>query len=146
MGCCGHSFGSPEEIRRAIEKNTLEFKEIDPQNDEELIKFRDRAKAMDLRSGVCRNLIEQEGQFFCPLHPSRNSGRELRENHCDIFHLCKTAKDFADWREEKQEDFLKFIRRRHLNNLEYSLMMDRGELLEKFKSLQEVETKQNFKD
>ena len=146
MGCCGHSFGSKEEIRRAIEKNTLEFLEMNPQNDLELIKFRDRALAMDLRSGVCRNLIEKDDQFFCPLHPNQNSGRELRENHCDIFHLCKTAKDFAEWDGEKQEDFLKFIRRRHLDNLSYSLMMDRGELLEKFKSLQEVETETDFKD
>ena len=140
MGCCGHSFGSKQEVKEAIRKNTAEFLLIEPQNDADLIRFRDRALAMDLRAGVCRNLIEKEGQFFCPLHPRQNSGRELREGHCDITHLCKTAKEFAGWDNEMQKDFLDFIRRRHLDNLDYSLKIDRGELLEKFKSLQKVKT------
>ncbi len=146
MGCCGHSFESKEKVQEAIHKNTVEFLELNPQNDSEMVRFRDRAMAMDLRSGVCRNLIENEGQFYCPLHPTRNSGRELRDGHCDINHLCKTAKDFASWEKEKQEDFLNFIRRRHLDNLDYSMKIDRGELLEKFKSLQEIDTKPNFED
>ncbi len=144
MGCCGHSFGTKEEVKEAIRKNTAEFLEMNPQNDVELIKFRDRAYKTDLRAGVCRNLIEKEYHFLCPLHPAQNSGRELRENHCDVNHLCKTAKDFAKWSKEKQKDFLNFIRRRHLDNLDYSLKMDQGELLEKFKSLQEVKAEHDF--
>ncbi len=135
MGCCGHSFISKEKIKEAIKKNTLEFRELNPQTESQLMRFRDRATPMDLRDGVCRNLIEKEGKVFCPLHPKQNNGRELREGHCDINHLCRTAKEFAGWDKQKQEIFLKFIKDKKIGNLEYSMGIEKGKFLEEFKSL-----------
>ena len=48
---------------------------------------------MDLRNGVCRNLIEGNGMLFCPLHPKR-VGKDLRTGHCDINYFCRTAKEY----------------------------------------------------
>ena len=136
MGCCGHDFTSKEKIREAIQKNSLEFSKINPSNEKELLKFRDRAYRMNLRNGVCRNLIQKENQLFCPLHPAQNQGKELRENHCDINHLCQTSKEFKDWEEEKQKQFLEFVKKKKLDNLDYSLQMDNGILLKEFKSFE----------
>jgi len=141
MGCCGHDFGSKEEIKEAIRKNTLEFVELNPQNDNELIKFMNRAHPMDLRFGVCRNLIEKEGQLLCPLHPEQRKGRDLRRGHCEVNHLCQTAKEFAKWDKDTQKEFLNFLCKKQLDNLDYSMGMDNDGLLKEFKSLQKKETK-----
>ncbi|MDP3990430.1 MAG: hypothetical protein Q8Q01_04465 [archaeon] len=128
MGCCGHDFISKEKIKEAIVLNTKEYSQITS-----LDTFRDRAYPSDLRSGVCRNLIEEKGCFFCPLHPARNSGKDLREGHCNVNYLCKTAKEFADWNEETKNKFMEFIRSKGLDNISYSIIMDNGELLKEFK-------------
>tara|TARA_Y100000031_G_scaffold128290_1_gene146536 strand:- start:93 stop:518 length:426 start_codon:yes stop_codon:yes gene_type:complete len=125
MGCCGHDFKSKAKIKEAIKRNTKEFSFF-----ENLQEFRDRAEARDLRFGVCRNLIEKD-KLLCPLHPSLNS-IDLREGHCDVNHLCNTAREFAEWSSSKQEKFLSFIKSKELDNIEYSLMMDNGKLLEEF--------------
>ncbi|MBR9683853.1 hypothetical protein GOV03_04920 [Candidatus Woesearchaeota archaeon] len=132
MGCCGHSFVSKKKIEEAIKKNTLEFMGVDLRSEEELIEFRDRALPRDLRDGVCRNLIEKEGKIFCPLHPEQNDGRELRTGHCDINYLCRTAREFLSWSEEKQERFLKFIDSKKLDNIEYSMKMNDNSLFMEF--------------
>jgi len=128
MGCCGHSFISKEKIKEAITLNTTEFSRTPS-----LDTFRDRAYPSDLRLGVCRNLIEEKGCFFCPLHPARNDGKDLREGHCNVNYLCKTAKEFADWSEETKSKFIKFIEKKELDNISYSIVMDNGELLKEFK-------------
>jgi len=127
MGCCGHGFISKEKIKEAVKRNTIEFS-----NSNDLIKFRDRAYSRDLRFGVCRNLIEKEGVLFCPLHPQQNSGKDLREGHCDTEYLCKTAQEFSKWGEEKQKDFLELVEKKRLDNLDYSLRIDNGTLLKEF--------------
>lgn len=139
MGCCGHDFVK-DKIKESIELNTQEFQETQPQSKAELIQFRDRRPSFDLRNGVCRNLIEEKGRLVCPLHPLRHKNKEdWRLGHCDINHLCDTAKEFATWHLRKQEEFITFIEAKGLNNLEYSLAMETGELLKEFK-------KQNKKD
>lgn len=130
MGCCGHGFVSKEKIKEAITLNTKEFSHISS-----LEVFRDRAYSSDLRYGVCRNLIEEKGCFFCPLHPARNNGKDLREGHCNINYLCKTAKEFEGWEDGIKEKFLKFIENKVLDNISYSLAIDSGELLSEFKGL-----------
>jgi len=125
MGCCGHDFVSKEKIEETIELNTKEFTE-------DLIAFRDRALSSDLRNGVCRNLIKKEGKIFCPLHPAVNGDKDLRENHCNTHYLCKTAKEFAEWDEMKQQKFISFIGDENLDSISYSIKMDNGKLLEEF--------------
>jgi len=128
MGCCGHDFGNKQEIEEAIKKNTLEFQQF-PDN---LEKFRDRTFPMDLRNGVCRNLIQKSDKTLCPLHPLQNKGNDLREGHCDIDHLCLTAQRFSGWSTERKAAFLKFLKQKKLNTLDYSLGMDQGTLLAEF--------------
>ncbi|MFH1276052.1 MAG: hypothetical protein ABIH82_02995 [Candidatus Woesearchaeota archaeon] len=130
MGCCGNSFVK-NKIKESVEKNTEEFKQHNPKKVQEFIAFRDRAYSYDLRNGVCRNLIEENGLFFCPLHPAR-VGHDLRVGHCDINHLCNAAKEFEKWHKTKQEKFIKFIEDKKLSNIEYSLKMDNNELLKEF--------------
>lgn len=132
MGCCGHDFGSVAEMKEAIKKNTTEFITLDAKNDEDMVKFRDRAYTMDLRKGVCRNLIEKDGKIFCPLHPTLNKGKELRLGHCDVDYLCKTAREFEKWSAEKKQKFLEFVAGKGLDKIEYSILMDNNALLEEF--------------
>ncbi|MBI2102315.1 hypothetical protein HYT55_00615 [Candidatus Woesearchaeota archaeon] len=132
MGCCGHDYPSAEKIRDAIRENTTEFKAANPQTEQEFLQFRDRRSPMDLRFGVCRNLILESGCNFCPLHPARHQGKDLRINHCDINYLCKTAKIFETWSDEKQQRFVLFIESKKLDNITYSLKMDKSLLLNEF--------------
>lgn len=155
MGCCGNNFSSKEKIKEAIKENNREFREANPKTEmsanhtkgvisdhvkepsvlnTQLMRFRDRATPMDLRNGVCRNLIEKNGRLLCPLHPAQNNGKDLREGHCDINHLCNTSKEFSKWNKEKQERFLLFINKKNLDNLDYSLQIDNGSLLKEFES------------
>ena len=129
MGCCGHDFLSKEKIKEAVTRNTHELHCF-----KDLVKFRDRAFKDDLRFGVCRNLIEKNGKMFCPLHPALNK-KDLREGHCSVDHLCKTAMEFEKWDEKKKEKFLDFIESKKLDNLDYSMMMDEGKLLKEFLDL-----------
>ena len=132
MGCCGHDFISRDKIKIAIKKNTEDFNKAKPMVKAQFLKFRDRYHPMDLNFGVCRNLIEHSGQLFCPLHPNLHDGKDLREGHCDINHLCKTAKEFAKWDKDKQEQFLLFVKDKTIDNLTYSMQMDDNTLLEEF--------------
>jgi hypothetical protein len=133
MGCCGHDFISREKIKEAIRLNTLEFENKSPRVKAQFLAFRDREHPSNLRHGVCRNLIEKNGNIFCPLHPTLHDS-DLRENHCDIKHLCGTAKKYAEWDKEKQENFLEFVKSKKIDNLEYSMQMDNGTLLEEFEN------------
>lgn len=129
MGCCGHDFKSIDSVRDAVKKNTLEFKQFN-----NLKKFRDRADKWDLRSGVCRNVIMLNNKVFCPLHPKKNQGQDLREDHCDTDYFCQTAKEFSKWTKTKKEKFLRFIKNKHLDPIEYGVRIDNGELLKEFKA------------
>ncbi len=154
MGCCGHDFLSTEKMNDAIHQNTLEFQQANPQTTPEYIKFRDRASVFDLRFGVCRNLIKLNNslnsnkndrnpntkdlntflQLGCPLHPVLHNNIDLREGHCDIHYLCDTAKSFATWTKEKQQEFISFIHSKKLDNITYSILMDNGQLMTEFKT------------
>jgi hypothetical protein len=132
MGCCGHDFSSKKKIEKAIKSNSLEFIRQNPHTNSDLISFRDRYGSTNLKNGVCRNLIEQNKQIFCPLHPKLNN-QDLREGHCNINYLCETTKKFASWDEKKQNNFIKFIKSKKLEKIDYSLQMDQGQLLAQFK-------------
>jgi hypothetical protein len=133
MGCCGHDFGSVEQIKEATTKSTKQFNGLNPKSRKEFISFKERYHVNNLNHGVCRNLIQEKGCFTCPLHPARHKGDDLRINHCDVSHLCDTAKEFEKWHKSKQEKFIEFIEKKELNNVEYSLMMDNGNLMKEFK-------------
>jgi len=135
MGCCGHNFSSKEEIKRAIDKNSKEFEDFNPKSEKEFIGFRDRAHSADLRYGVCRNLIRDNGCLSCPLHPAQHQGKDLRIGHCNTNYLCSTARDFEDWDENKKKSFLIFIKSKKLNNIEYSINLDNVSILREFKTL-----------
>jgi len=132
MGCCGHDFGTKEQIKEAIQENTTEFQKAKPQTEQQFMTFRYRAHPFDLRYGVCRNLIEEKGCHLCPLHPTRHQGKDLRINHCDVNYLCKTATLFAGWSKQQQEAFINFIELKNIDNLTYSIAMDSNQLLNEF--------------
>ena len=138
MGCCGHGFQNKEELQQAIQLNTQEFQELNPQTESQFLRFRERAPRMDLRNGLCRNLIEKDHKLLCPLHPEQNLGKDLRETHCDTNHLCLTAKEFNSWDKQKQLLFLQFIKNKSLDNIDYSIKMDNHSLLKEFKSLKHL--------
>ncbi len=135
MGCCGHDFGTKEEIEEGLAKNTLEWKQYDTSTLEGKRKFMERSTIEDLRQcGICRNLIIfDDWSIGCPLHPSLNGGIDIRDGHCDIKHLCKAAYEFPTWDRKKQEDFREFIRSKDLDWHSYSIGMDTGKLLGAFK-------------
>jgi len=132
MGCCGRDFLGKAKIQEAIRKNTAEFKEASPDTEQEFLAFRERRNPDDLRNGVCRNLIEENGKLLCPLHPARQQGKDLRIGHCDVNYLCKTAKIFATWSEGRQARFIKFVEDKNLDNISYSVLMDKNKLLVEF--------------
>jgi len=125
MGCCGYDFSSVKEVKEAVSLNSREFSKI-----KNLKKFRDRVGKWDLRSGVCRNVVMVRKRVFCPLHPKRNSGKDLRKGHCDTKYLCATAKKFLKWDKRKQKEFLKFVK--GMDTIEYSVGIDDGKLLKEF--------------
>ncbi len=128
FGCCGHDYTSIKELKKDIKKNTKEFEKL-----KDLNKFRERAHKWDLRdSGVCRNVIEKEGEIFCPLHPLRNNNFDFREDNCDVDYMCKTFKLFLEWDEKKQKKFIKFIKSKKFDNYHYSILMDSNKLLEEY--------------
>lgn len=132
FGCCGNRYGSKNSVFRQIKKNTYELSKI-----KDLKKFRDREDANILSySGICFNLIMKDGRVFCPLHPLQTGGKDLRDGHCDIDHLCRTAETFAHWSEEKQTRFLTFLREKNHNFLTYSFKMDNHEYLKEFVKLE----------
>jgi len=134
MGCCGHDFISKEKIQEAIVRNTKDFKELNPKTESELLNFMNRAHCNDLLNGVCRNLIRdsKSDNILCPLHPALNDGNDLRVGHCQTEYLCLTAQKFEKWTVETQKRFLDFVESKKLGRLDFSLLMDRNELLKDF--------------
>lgn len=127
MGCCGCDYKSVAKVREAIHKNTLEFSQFS-----DVVGFRDRAESMNLRGGVCRNVVVMDGKINCPLHPALNKGVELREGHCDYNYLCPSARKFNSWHEDRQKEFLRFIEQKNLDVIEYSVNIDNGKLMREF--------------
>ena len=128
FGCCGRDFKSKQDIEKDIKQNTHEFLY---HND--MVRFRDRKEKLNLRpSGVCRNIVIMDERVLCPLHPKMNKGEDLREGHCDINYLCKTAKIFNSWNKRRQRKFLRFVKRQKLDWIDYSIKMDNGTLLREF--------------
>ena len=132
MGCCGHDFPSRDKIAEAIQQNTNEFLQINPHTEEEFLSFRNRRPAMDLRQGVCRNLVREKGCTLCPLHPLRHQHKDLRLGHCDVDYFCATAEAFETWDEGRKKAFVEFVTGKKQDNLIYSMKMDRGELMNEF--------------
>ncbi len=135
MGCCGHHFTNKNDMTVSLRKNTHEFRQYD-----DLEEFRDRYDPVDLhKSGVCRNLVFKEDnmKIMCPLHPAIN-GEDLRVDHCDTYHLCRTSKLFNIWPEERKKAFLKFITSKELDWHSYSVGMISNSLLEEFQSLEKT--------
>ncbi len=133
MGCCGHDFPSTEKIRGAITKNTNELIQLNPRTEEEFLAFRNRRHPLDLRAGVCRNLVRENGCNLCPLHPARHEGKDLRLGHCDVDYFCATAEAFATWDEKRKKAFVDFVTDKKMDNLTYSMLMNKGELMKEFK-------------
>ncbi|MBW3013114.1 hypothetical protein KY340_02815 [Candidatus Woesearchaeota archaeon] len=138
FGCCGYDYSTPREVREGIEKNTLEY-----QNCKTHKEFANRPRAGQRRwCGVCRNVVfirDKKGilRAGCPLHPKLNRGKEMRKKQdCLINYLCKTAVSFDGWNKKKQERFLKFLRTKKLDIINYSLGMDSDKWLKEFEDLE----------
>jgi len=61
---------------------------------------------------------------------------DLRINHCDIDFMCRTAVTFETWDAEKQKRFIDFIAGKKIDNLDFSLGIDKGSLLDEFEALE----------
>ncbi len=93
--------------------------------------------------GICRNLVyeKKSDSIFCPLHPEKNKGKDLRLDHhtCDILHLCKTAFFFDLWDDDRKKHFMSFLRKKkkqgNLDWHNYSIGMADDSLLEEFEGL-----------
>ncbi len=128
FGCCGRKFGSKQEMEKALKENKAALKKH-----RNLSSFRDREDENSLHGcGICFNLIREGKSIFCPLHPMRNEGRDFREGHCDIHYLCRTAKKFNSWPDDKKQRYLDFIRKKNPDWYEYSIKTDNGEFLKEF--------------
>ncbi|MBW2987600.1 hypothetical protein KY336_03545 [Candidatus Woesearchaeota archaeon] len=138
FGCCGYDYSTPKEVREGIQKNTMEYKDCKTHKE-----FAKRSRAGQRRwCGVCRNVIfmkDKKGvtRVLCPLHPKMNKGKEMRNDQdCLINYLCKTAVAFNRWNKKKQERFIKFLKSKKLNVIEYSLGMDNDRWLKEFEDLE----------
>ncbi len=147
MGCCGHTFPSEQRVKESITSNTREYLKMAPSNKGELTNFRERRYATDLRDGVCRNLINTDGSVHCPLHPLLNKGADLRIGHCDVDFLCKTAKKFEGWDENKKNKFLAYVEKKKMTSIAYSMVMENDSLLMSFEeSFEKVVSKSHLKE
>ena len=68
----------------------------------------------------------------CPLHPSLNKGKDLREGYCEIEHLCKAAYMYNQSDEKQKKKFIQFLKNKNLSWYNYSIKMDNDELLKEF--------------
>lgn len=132
MGCCGHDYTTRKEVQQGIRRNTNSLKKIKTKSIQSIRDWRDRSDKLRA-SGLCYNVI-----FFgknnpgCPLHPKLNKGKDLRENHCEIEHLCRTAEHYNRWDEETRKEFIRFIKSKKLDWWTFSIGMDEGDLLKEF--------------
>lgn len=120
FGCCGHNFGSNQEIILAIKKNGFDF-----EDKVSLLDFMNRDNTLR-DCGVCKNLIRlSDGTIGCPGHPKQTpDGVELRK--CDILFECKKSYLFRnEWDENKRHKFLNYIQ--SLDSVNYSIFMSKNE-------------------
>ena len=111
---------------QALVRNTREYRRFQDKK-----AFMERTKYLR-DAGICANAIFlPDGTVGCPLHPAIN-GKDLREGHCDIKHLCKAAQEFAKWSKDKQTEFIVFIKNKNLDWCSYSIWMDNDKLLKEF--------------
>lgn len=135
FGCCGHDYGTRQEIVEAIKKNTLELKDYGAR----LKDFMDRSQSVR-ECGICRNVVFlDKDKVGCPLHPHHQKikkVKDLRKNHCDTKYLCKTYKLYKTWSKEKKKEFIRFLKKliiiENLGWYSYSKGMDDDSLLERF--------------
>ncbi len=130
FGCCGNNYKTKDEVLIGIKKNTKEFE--DWISLEKPVKDFLRRMRFVRDCGVCFSVIEKDGKVFCPGHPELNNGNDLREGHCDIHYLCKTAYFYKEWDDKKKEKFIKFIKSKNLEWYEFSIGMDNDSLLKEF--------------
>ncbi len=128
FGCCGNSYKSKHKILEGIRKNTKEY--LDSGGD--LGRFLDKPTSVR-PCGVCRNVVlHAEDQVFCPAHPLVNEGADYRDKVCNKSYNCRTKKIFETWDDDKQLEFIRFIKSLQLDFIDFSLKMDNSELLKAF--------------
>jgi len=138
MGCCGHDYGSRDKLERAIDNNTQTYNEA---KDKKL--WGQRSPNYVHTSGVCYNVIRKGNEVFCPLHPLRNKGIDLRDKDCDINYMCLTYKTYLKWDLGKRKRFIIFLSLKSRDWYEYSMGMDSDSILNEFENL---EQKNNFQE
>ena len=67
------------------------------------------------------------------MHPILNNGKEIRK--CEIWHECKSYFLFKKWSKKKQDEFVKFLKKKKLSSYEYSVGLDNGKLVNEFLKL-----------
>lgn len=128
FGCCGNNFEGKIEVYSGIKENTNELKKIN-----NLSKFKSRLKKNEVKEcGVCANLILKGKRMLCPLHPMQNNGEDIREGHCDINHLCKTAFHFKKWDTKTKNKFVRFVKSKKHDWYDFSINADNGKMLDEF--------------
>lgn len=131
MGCCGRDYGSKKDIEKGLVANTLSFLGTDDK-----VKWGKRYEGTIRQCGICFNLVREEKEIFCPLHPARNNGKDLRDNVCDKGYMCKTFHLFKnEWDDKTRKAFLNFIKKKNLDWYSYSIGMDSDKFLKEFLEL-----------
>jgi oligoribonuclease (3'-5' exoribonuclease) len=128
FGCCGNNYSNKKKLMRDILRNKKDF-----QNSKSVSSFISRTKCLR-ESGVCANVVLKDGKFFCPGHPKLNNGKDYRhlDSDCLKDFMCKTYIIFKTWGNERQKQFLDFIKSKNLDSYTYSIKMDNNSLLEEF--------------
>lgn len=130
FGCCGREHGTKKEVGEALVKNTFSY-----DNAKDKKEWGKRMEGYIRECGICYNLIKRGNEVFCPLHPYRNYGKDIRDNVCEKDYRCKAVFLFEEkWDDETRKKFIGFIKSKHLDWYSYSIKMDNNSLVEEFES------------
>jgi hypothetical protein len=128
MGCCGNNYKGKKEVEDGIKRNTYSYEDATDK-----AAWGKRQQGFVRACGVCFNVIHENGEIFCPLHPARNNGKDLRDDVCDKNHMCKAFYMFYNqWDDKTRKKFIDFIKSKNLDWYSYSIGMDNNSLFEEF--------------
>lgn len=91
---------------------------------------------------MCVNVVEEQGNFSCAVHPLRNGGEEVRVRYCNTEFLCGAAKEYQEMSDEQKKKYLLFLAEKvaaGMDSYEYSMLNDKDELIAEFRELHERE-------
>lgn len=132
FGCCGHNF-KKSEIIDSVKKNNLELQKMN--FDDLSIRMSCRRRKELRASGICPNIINDNGKFLCGVHPSRTGCEDPRIGYCDTHFLCKLAFHFNEMNSKEKKKLFEFLKEKVSNgmdSLDFSLLNSEDKLWEEY--------------